>query len=276
MISALLPDHFLARAVMAGLGVAFIAGPLGCFVVWRRMAYFGDTLAHTALLGVALAVLIEVSTTPVVLVTVALIALGLAWFQQQRTLTSDSLLGLLAHASLALSLVILASMDGMRINVMSYLFGDILAVSADDILWIYGGVCGVALALFKMWRPLLALTLHEDLAQAEGINVAFYRTAFTLILAVVIALAMQIFGALLIGSLLLIPAATSRHFCTTPEQMAVSASIIGGLCVLAGLGASLKWDSPAGPSIVVAELILFLIVTALASGWAVMKKFSIK
>ena len=276
MISVLLPDHFLARAVIAGLGVAVIAGPLGCFVVWRRMAYFGDTLAHTALLGVALAFLIEVSTTPVVLMTVILIALGLAWFQQQRNLTSDSLLGLLAHASLALSLVILGTLDGIRINVMSYLFGDILAVSANDILWIYGGMFGVALALFKMWRPLLALTLHEDLAQAEGINVAFYRTALTLILALVIALAMQVFGALLIGSLLLIPAATSRHFCTTPEQMAVSASIIGGLCVLAGLWASLKWDSPAGPSIVVAELVLFLFVTALAAGWVVVKRISIK
>ena len=276
MISVLLPDHFLARAVIAGLGVAVIAGPLGCFVVWRRMAYFGDTLAHTALLGVALAFLIEVSTTPVVLMTVILIALGLAWFQQQRNLTSDSLLGLLAHASLALSLVILGTLDGIRINVMSYLFGDILAVSANDILWIYGGMFGVALALFKMWRPLLALTLHEDLAQAEGINVAFYRTALTLILALVIALAMQVFGALLIGSLLLIPAATSRHFCTTPEQMVVSASIIGGLCVLAGLWASLKWDSPAGPSIVVAELSLFLIVTILAAGWVVVKRISIK
>ena len=276
MISVLLPDHFLARAVIAGLGVAVIAGPLGCFVVWRRMAYFGDTLAHTALLGVALAFLIEVSTTPAVLMTVILIALGLAWFQQQRNLTSDSLLGLLAHASLALSLVILGTLDGIRINVMSYLFGDILAVSANDILWIYGGMFGVALALFKMWRPLLALTLHEDLAQAEGINVAFYRTALTLILALVIALAMQVFGALLIGSLLLIPAATSRHFCTTPEQMAVSASIIGGLCVLAGLWASLKWDSPAGPSIVVAELVLFLFVTALAAGWVVVKRISIK
>jgi hypothetical protein len=175
-------DDFLWRALAAGLGVALVAGPLGCFIVWRRMAYFGDSLAHSALLGVALGLALHFDLTLGVLVSSAALALLLALLQRQRRLASDTLLGILAHSGLALSLVVL-------LDLMSYLFGDVLAVSGSDLLWIYGGDLVALAVLALLWRPLLAATIHEELARAEGVPVATVRIVFVLLVAIVIATA---------------------------------------------------------------------------------------
>lgn len=254
---------FLLNALLAGLALALVAGPLGSFVVWRRMAYFGDTLSHAALLGVAVGLLLDVSPTLAVIAGCLLLAVLLVALQQRQALASDTLLGILAPSTLSLGLVVLSFMDDVRIDLMSYLFGDLLAVSPADLTWILGGSALVLLLLVPLWRPLLAITVHEELAQVEGLPVATIRLALMLLIALVIAVAMKIVGVLLITSLLIIPAAAAQRHARTPEQMAAGASLLGVVAVCAGLSLSWFQDTPAGPSIVVAAAALFLASLAL-------------
>ena len=245
-----MPD-FLLNALLAGLALAIVAGPLGSFVVWRRMAYFGDTLSHAALLGLALGLLLEVNPTLAVTFGCLLLAVLLGSLQQRLKLASDTLLGILAPTTLALGLVVLSFMSDVRVDLLGYLFGDLLAVSPTDLLWILGGSALVMLVLTLLWRPLLAITVHEELAQVEGLPVGALRLALMLLIAIVIAVAMKIGGVLLITSLLIIPAAAAQRHSRTPEQMALVASLLGVLAVCGGLALSWFKDTPAGPSIVV-------------------------
>ncbi|UIJ71358.1 metal ABC transporter permease [Aurantimonas sp. HBX-1] len=262
-------DGFLARAFVAAIGVALVAGPLGCFIVWRRLAYFGDTLSHAALLGVALALLLEVNVTLAVFVVAAFVSLALLWLQRRASLSSDSLLGLLSHSALAIGLVVIAFMPWVRVDLMGLLFGDILAVSRTDIALIYGGGALVLAVLAAIWRPLFAATVNADLAAAEGMRPERANLIFMLLMAVVIAIAMKIVGVLLITALLIIPAAAARRFSVSPEGMAALAALIGVLAAIGGLFGSLQWDTPSGPSIVVAALLLFLVSLSPLAGWAV-------
>jgi zinc transport system permease protein len=251
-------DDFFVRALVAGIGLALVVGPLGCFVVWRRMAYFGDTMAHSALLGVALSLLLDISLMGGVFAVAVLVSLALLALQSRGALPTDALLGILSHSTLALGLVLVAFMTWVRVDLLGFLFGDILSVSKADIAIIYSGGAVILLVLAFVWRPLLAATVSPELAQAEGLNPVRSRMIFMLLMAGIIAMAMKIVGILLITSLLIIPAAAARRFAASPEQMAVLAGLIGALAVTGGLFASLHYDTPSGPSIVVAALILFL------------------
>jgi len=252
-------DDFFVRALIAGVGAALVAGPLGCFVIWRRMAYFGDTMAHSALLGVALGFLLDVHPTVGVVAVTTLIAFLLVALQQRPWLSADTLLGILSHAALSLGLVAIGLMAWLRLDVMGYLFGDILAVTVVEILWIYAGGAVVLATLVAIWRPLLAATVHEDLARAEGVPTARVRMIFMVLIALVIGLAMKLVGVLLITSLLIVPAAAARRFARTPERMAVIAAVLGAAAVVLGLTGSLALDTPSGPSIVVATTALFAV-----------------
>lgn len=251
-------DDFFVRALLAGLGIALVAGPLGCFVVWRRMAYFGDTMAHSALLGIALSLALEWSLLFSVFLISALISMVLVLLQRRGGLSTDSLLGILSHSTLAIGLVSLAFMPWVRVDLLGYLFGDILAVTKLDLAVIWGGVVLVGVALAILWRPLLAGTVNAEIAAAEGQRPERARIAFMLVMAFVIAIAMKIVGILLITALLIIPAATARRFATSPEVMALLAGLIGAAASTGGLYLSLATNTPSGPSIVVAALALFL------------------
>lgn len=251
-------DDFFTRALLAGIGIAITVGPLGCFVVWRRMAYFGDTMAHSALLGVAFSLLLDLNMIIGVFAVAASVSLALLVLEKRQSLSTDSLLGILSHSTLALGLVIVAFMTWVRIDLNGFLFGDILAVSRSDILFIYGGGISVLVIMALIWRSLLATTVSPDLAAAEGMRPERARFVFMLLMALVIAISMKIVGILLITSLLIIPAATARRFAVTPEAMAVIASLTGAIAVTLGLFGSLRFDTPSGPSIVVAALTLFL------------------
>jgi len=250
---------FLLSPLFAGWAWAVVRGPLGSFVVWGRMAYSGDTLSHAALLGVALGFLLDVSPTVAVTVGCLLLAVLLVTLQQRQPLASDTLLGILAPSTLSLGLVVLSFMHEVRIDLMAYLFGDLLAISPTDLAWILGGSAAVLALLVTLWRPLLAITVHEELARVEGLPVAGLRLALMLLIAVVIAVAMKIVGVLLITSLLIIPAAAAQRHARSPEQMALGASLLGVLAVCGGLALSWFKDTPAGPSIVVAAAALFLL-----------------
>jgi zinc transport system permease protein len=222
------------------------------------MAYFGDTMAHSALLGVTLGLLLDININLAVAAGCLLIALLLVALQRGRQLATDTLLGILSHSTLALGLVAISIIGPGRVNLMGYLFGDILATTATDVatIWLVGVlVLGV---LAWLWRPLLAITVHEDLAHVEGVRVTAVRTVLMLLMALVIAIAMKVVGVLLITALLIIPAATARRLASTPEQMALLASGIGALAVIGGLTASFYWDWPAGPAIVLGTTTAFI------------------
>ncbi len=265
-------DDFIIRSFLAAIGVAVVAGPLGCFVVWRRMVYFGAALAHSALLGVALGFLFEINLYVGVIFVGVAISVLLVAFDRQRQLATDTLLGILAHGALAMGLIALAFMETVRIDLVAYLFGDILAVTADDVAWIYAGGLASLGVLAAIWRWLLAVTVDSDLAEVEGVPVNLVRLVFMLLTTVVIAVAMKIVGMLLIVSLLIIPAAAARRFAATPEQMAILAALVGCLAAAGGLASSFQWDTPAGPSIVAAATGLFFVTLIVPFGRAGRRK----
>jgi zinc transport system permease protein len=252
-------DDFMLQALLAGIALALVAGPLGCIVVWRRMAYFGDTLAHSALLGVALAVSTDlVPTVGVVFIGVVLAAL-LFWLEQRRELSADTLLGILAHSALALGLIVFSVLQTRipGIDLMAYLFGDILAVNRQEIAWMYAGAAFILAVFTGLWRQLIAVSINEDMARIDGVNVQLVRFVFMLLLAMVIAAAIKVVGILLVTAMLIIPAASARAFSTTPLQMVVLSLLIAVAAVVIGLGASFYQDLPAGPAIVVAAALGF-------------------
>ncbi len=251
--------EFLLPPVFAGLGIALIAGPLGSFVVWRRMAYFGDTLAHASLMGLALGFLLDINIYLALVVCCLALAVLLVTLQKQQLVATDTLLGILAHSSLSLGLIAVSFLDNVRIDLMSYLFGDLLAVSPTDLMFIWSGVAVIGFMLFLFWRPLLSSSVNEELASVEGINTDLMRLVLMLLVGLVIAVGMKFVGAMIMTSLLIIPAATARRIAKTPEQMAVFASSIGIISVLAGLTLSWHWDTPAGPSVVASASFVFLL-----------------
>ena len=252
-------DDFFIRALVAGIGIAFVAGPLGCFVVWRRLSYFGDTLAHSALLGVTIAYSLEFNIAVSIFLISSVIALILIKLQKETNLPSDALLGLLAHSSLAVGLVVIGFLTFIRFDIMGLLFGDILAVNKKDLMTIWVGGALILLVLRLIWRSLFASTVNYVLAQAEGLNPDRAKAVFAILLAAIIAISIKLVGVLLITGMLIIPTAMARNLSDNPKKMVIF-SIIGGLlAVLIGLFSSLEFNTPSGPSIIVAALALFII-----------------
>lgn len=249
--------EFLLTAALAGIGVALVTGPLGSFAVWRRMAYFGDTLAHSALLGVVFGLLLDINLSLAVTLGCLLLALILVVLQKSRQLATDTLLGILSHTTLALGLVCMGLLTNNRVDLMAYLFGDLLMASWTDVAVIAGVSALVLTIITRFWQPLLSITVHEELAQVEGVRVEAVRTLLMLCMALVIAIAMKVVGVLLITALLIIPAACARRLTHSPETMALAASALGVAAVICGLAASFYADTPAGPSIVLSAGLMF-------------------
>ncbi len=252
-------DDFFFRALIAGLGVALVTGPLGCFVIWRRLSFFGDTLAHAALLGVTISLAIDMNISLAVFIVSSIVALILLRLQKTTNLAGDALLGLLAHSSLALGLVVLGFLSFIRFDIMGLLFGDILSVTKVDLIVIWVGGLAIILILKLIWKSLFASTINYDLAAAEGMNPEKANAIFTILMAAIIAISIKMVGLLLITGMLIVPAAMARNLSNSPRQM-VFFSVIGGLLsVLIGLFASLEINSPSGPSIISVALILFIL-----------------
>ena len=250
-------DDFFIRALIAGIGIALVTGPIGCFIIWRRLSFFGDTLSHSALLGVTIGFFFNINVAFSVFLISSAIALILLKLQKTTKLPGDALLGLLAHSSLAVGLVVISFLSSIRFDIMGLLFGDILAVNEIDLLIIWLGGALILLILKIIWKPLFASTVNNELAEAEGMNPERANAIFTILLAAIIAISIKIVGLLLITGMLIMPAAMSRNISNNPQQM-VKLSIVGGLLsVLIGLFSSLQFNSPSGPSIITAALVLF-------------------
>ena len=252
-------DDFFIRALVAGLGVALVTGPLGCFIIWRRLSFFGDTLAHSAILGVTLAFSFDINIAFSVFIISSAIALILLKLQKTTNLPGDALLGLLAHSSLAVGLVVIGFLSFIRFDIMGLLFGDILAVTENDLIIIWVGGALILFVLKLIWKPLFASTVNYELAEAEGMKPERVNAIFTILMAAIIAISIKMVGLLLITGMLIIPAAMARNISNNPKQM-VLFSIIGGLLsVVMGLFGSLEINTPSGPSIITAGLILFIL-----------------
>jgi len=251
-------DDFIIRAFVAGVGLALITGPLGCFIIWRRLSYFGDTIAHSSLLGVVIAYAMNFNLIIAVFAVSCFIALSLLFLQKRTNLPDDALLGLLAHSVLAIGLVLLGILSFIRIDLMGLLFGDILSVNLNDVLFVWIGGSIVMIVLIVIWRPLFAATVNLELAKAEGLNPDLANGIFTILIASVIAISIKIVGILLITGLLIIPAAASRNLSSTPIQMAIISSVIGLVSVVLGLQTSMIWNSPTGPTILAIALVFLL------------------
>ena len=263
-------DDFLIRAALAGVGVALAAAPLGCFVVWRRMAYFGDATAHAAILGVAISLAFSTSVFAGALVAALVMALTVSALSG-RGYAIDTLLGVLAHSALAFGLVAVSFLSGVRIDLVGYLFGDILAVSQSDLAIIWSGAALVTVLLWWRWSALLLSSLNQDLAYAAGVDPKREQLILTLALATVVAVAIKVVGVLLIAALLIIPAATARPFASTPERMGIIAAFLGCGSAIGGLMLSYQFDTPTGPTIVCLAAILFALSSlgsALRKQWA--------
>ncbi len=253
-----LADLFFWRAAAAGAGLALIAGPLGCFVLWRRMAYFGDTVAHAALLGVALALILDIDVVAGVLAVALTVALVIAGGRGQRY-APDTLLGVLAHGGLALGVVALAFLPAGQGDLSAWLFGDILAVGDTELAFIWTAAVLAGAVLARRWSPLLNSTINEELAAAEGGRPQQDRLVLMVALALLVAAGLRVVGALLVTAMLILPAAAARPLARNPEAMAALAALAGVVAVFGGLGFAWTADSPAGPSIVIAALLLFVL-----------------
>ncbi len=249
----------LLPAWLTGILLSLITAPLGAFVVWRKMAYFGDTLAHSALLGVALGMFLQINPYLAIVVLTLLIAVLMVWLESNTQFSVDTLLGIIAHSCLSLGVVTVGLLHNVRVDLMAYLFGDLLAISYEDLYFIGGGAVFVMLALFYFWKPLLSTTVSPELAQVEGINIRRMRFILMMLTALTIALSMKFVGALIITSLLIIPAATARRFARTPETMVGIGILVSMLSVSLGLTLSAFYDTAAGPSVVICSTLLFLL-----------------
>ncbi|OBW93991.1 high-affinity zinc transporter membrane component [Gallibacterium genomosp. 3] len=246
-------------AWLTGMILSLITAPLGAFVVWRKMAYFGDTLSHSALLGIALGIALNLNPYLAILILIVILALVLVWLENNTHFSVDTLLGIIAHTSLSLGVVTIGLIGGIRVDLMNYLFGDLLAINYQDLLWIGIGVVLVLAILCYYWSALISATVNPELAQIEGVNVKKGRVILMLLTAVTIALSMKFVGALIITSLLIIPAATARRFAKTPESMAFIAIAISMIAVTGGLLLSAFYDTAAGPSVVICSSLLFVL-----------------
>ena len=265
-------DYFFIRALIAGIGIALVTGPLGCFIIWRRLSFFGDTLSHSALLGVTIAFFFELNIAFSVFLISSAIALILLKLQKTTKLPGDALLVLLAHSSLAVGLVVIGFLTTIRFDIMGLLFGDILAVNEIDLLIIWIGGALILLILKLIWKPLFATTVNHELAEAEGMNPDKVNAIFTVLLAAIIAISIKIVGLLLITGMLIMPAAMARNISNNPKQM-VKLSIIGGLLsVIIGLFSSLEINTPSGPSIITAALVLFCLTLIKIKNYSELKK----
>jgi zinc transport system permease protein len=259
---AILSEPFFQRALIAGIGVALVAGPIGCFIVWRRMAYFGETLSHAGLLGVGFGLLFNVNITLGAVVSAILLALLLLALKRQRQIAVDTLLGILSHTALALGLVTVGLVTGAVTGHLDILFGDVLTVSSRDVLTVWIGALLVLAVIMYLWRDLIAISVHEDLARAEGVNVPWVELAFMLTMAAMTAFAMKIVGLLLITALTVIPAAAARRVSDSPETMAIWSGIFAIVAVVAGLFMSALWGTIAGPSVVLSASLIFVLTLA--------------
>ncbi len=254
-------NDFFIRALIAGIGVVLIAAPLGCVVVWRRMSYFGDTLAHSMILGVALSIALQLNLSLTVLIFSTFVAVLLTLFTQSLRFSSDGMLGLLSHATLALGLTLISFLPPMKVDILTLLTGGILTVSDNGLDAILAGAFIIPVILCFIWRSLVAYTISAEISNAEIGHAKIVNLIYVILLAWTVAISIQVVGILLITALLIIPALTARLISNSPEQMVFGAIGFGILAITIGLNLSMQINTPASPMIIVAATCFFALLS---------------
>ena len=252
-------DSFIINALIGGICVSIIAGGLGCFVVWKKMAYFGDSLSHSSLLGIAIGIVLGFNSTIGTFLVCIVFATLLTYLQNKKILSNDTLLGILAHASLSIGIIAI-SLSNQYVNLDAYLFGDILTVTDNEVIWFVLSTILVISILFFIWEKLVLMTINESVAKAENINTFLIQSIFLTLLVVFVATCVKVVGILLITSMLIIPAATARQISSSPGSMALVSGLLGILSIIIGVYLSIFVDIPTGPSIIFTLTLFFIIV----------------
>ena len=250
-------SHFMGRALLAAIGMGCISAVMGCFLLWRRMAFFGDAMAHASVLGVALGFLFHIDIYFFIAFICLILASVMGILQQRSRIPIDTWLAAISYTSLALGIIVIAKTPGIQIDPEAILFGDILSVNLPDLIGIYLSVLAVWTFIIIGWQKLLLITLDEELAIASGISLLPMRLGFTVCLALVTAVGIKASGALLLPALMILPAATMARFARSPEEMVGGATVCSVISVLLGMTASYYYDTPSGPTIVVMAFLFF-------------------
>ena len=249
---------YLWPALVAGILLSCMMGPLGSIVLWRRMTFLGDALGHSSLLGLAVGAVYQINSVVCVLVTCILIMFFLPIFEKLKQ-TNDALLGVISHTFLAFGFVIVSLFNPAQ-NIESYLFGDILTITSVDLISVFCVAALGSVVLFFFWESWALASVHPELARAEKLATKKTEMIFNLFVAVVVAISIQFLGVLLISALLIIPSATARALAKTPEGMAILGAALGAVSVTVGIILSLMLDTPAAPTLVAVMGTQFILV----------------
>lgn len=229
---------------------AITAAPLGSIIAWRRLIYFGEALAHSAWLGIALALYFHLPIYLGIWAITALLILLLYLIKRSSHADGNNILGTLSHFMLALGVIALSKMENIRTDLFSYLFGDILNTNSADLALI-SIVCLFTLAImYSLWQPLILLTINEDIARTEKPHIHRYEGIFLLLLGLFAGIMIQLLGLLLVMAFLIIPIQTTNRFAHTPEQCILWAAMISAITATLGIIIAYLWDFPVAPSIV--------------------------
>lgn len=264
MLSDFFQYPFLVRALVGVVILAIVTALLGVFVVLRRMAFFGDAIAHSSLAGIALGLLFGIDPTVGAIVFSLLVAAGIVAVGNKKTLAFDTVIGVFYAAAVALGILLIGELR-LRADLLGFLFGDILALRTIDV-WIIA-ILGCAVVALVVWatKPLVQIAFAEDLARVSGIPVSAYEYLFMLLLALVVALGIKVAGVILIGPLLIIPAASAKNIAVNFKSMLLFSIGFGILSSVVGLFASYRFDIAAGPTIILLAAFMFLLTLVLRS-----------
>jgi zinc transport system permease protein len=258
MIMPMMFDPFFLKTLGVAVFLGLLAGPFGSLVVWQRMALMGDMLSHSAILAMVLA---HFSSLPLLVIYLIFSSiLGLVFHKLRfKRYQPEHLMMVLSYAALSIGVIFLSKMNIQTIKFHQILFGDLLSISSQDIFWMTGGGLLLIVHFIALWKPLLMMTFHEELAQIEGVPVGFLKGILTVMLGGVIALSIKVAGALLIVGLLLVPSLSAIHLSNTPEGMVARSSLFGACSAAGGCICSFAFDWPVGPAIIAVSFAIFLL-----------------
>lgn len=251
--------QLLLPAWIMGTLLVFLTAPLGCLMLWRRMSFFADTMAHGTLLGVALAAVLSLPLWIGVTFT-AILLVAVLWVLHDPRLPNDALLALCSATLLCSGLLLIQHLPALRPELLSYLFGDLLTIEWSDLPVFIGIIIAALAVLFHYWQAQIQIAIDPDIAVSEGVNAKWQRLIFMLLLALFTVLALRAVGSLLMGALLVIPALSARLVSHSPKQMVIAAFIIAQMGVTVGLWSSAGLNISTGLSIVLTMSIVFAMI----------------
>ena len=256
-------DDFLVRSVIAGLIMVVIAAPMGCLMVWQRLAFLSDTLGHAAVMGVGLGLLLEVTPVFGVLAVALLIVFSLNRVNSFNSALSETTLAIISHTGLAGGIILVGLLPAQSVNLEAILFGDLLATTSADLTRLLITTVVLLLLLLHHWRSFVAVSVSREIAQAEGIEVRKVQFLMYIMIALLVAVMMKVMGVLLIAAMLVIPTTSARLFSRSPEQMVAVSALYGLGALVGGISSSFQFDWQTGPAIVVSATMLLLVTLAI-------------